>query len=79
MAKNENSPLKRIRKYCVEVCCCGSQHEVKLCPITECPLYDFRFGRNIFRTKRVLTEEQKAAMAERLKKARGAKPSDEAP
>lgn len=79
MAKNENSPLKRIRKYCVEVCCCGSQYEVKFCPITDCPLHDMRLGKNPFRTKRVLTDEQKAKMAERLKKAREAKTSDEAP
>lgn len=75
---NENNPVKRIRKYCVEVCCCGSANEVKLCPIQECPLYSFRFGKNIFRTKRELTDEQKAAMAERLKKARDVKSSDEA-
>lgn len=70
------NPVKAIRAYCVEICCCGSANEVKLCPIPECPLYSFRFGKNIFRTKRELTEEQKTAMAERLKKARDAKLAD---
>lgn len=70
---NENSPLRRIRKYCVEICCVGSKHEVKECPITDCPLYDMRFGKNIFRTKRVMTDEQKAASTERLRKSRESK------
>lgn len=39
------TPLKAIRKKCLD--CSGfSPLEVKLCPITECPLYLYRFGRN---------------------------------
>ena len=66
------NPVKAIRAYCLE-CVRGSAHEVKLCPIEECPLHPFRFGKNPYRTKKELTEEQKAAMVERLEKARLAK------
>lgn len=67
--KQATSPLKAIRLFCVD-CCGGSSNEVKLCPATKCALYPFRFGKNPFRAKRELTDEQRAAMAERLKKAR---------
>ena len=63
------NPAKAIRKHCLD-CCCGSAKEVKLCAVTDCYLYPFRFGKNPYRAKRELTEEQKAAAAERLKKAR---------
>lgn len=75
--KTITNPVKAIRAYCLS-CVCGSSTEVDRCPIEECALYPFRFGRNPFRTKRELTEEQKTAMVERLRKARDAKPSDEA-
>ncbi len=39
------TPLKAIRQKCLE-CSCGSSHEVNLCPITDCALYEFRFGKN---------------------------------
>ncbi|MCH7724810.1 MAG: hypothetical protein IIC76_15945 [Bacteroidetes bacterium] len=39
------SPLKAIRKNCLD-CCNGSAKEVKLCPIEDCPLHQFRFGKN---------------------------------
>jgi len=39
------SPLKSIRKHCLE-CTCGSMNEVKKCIITDCPLFPFRFGKN---------------------------------
>ena len=73
--KTITNPVKAIRAYCLS-CVCGSSTEVDRCPIEECPLYPFRYGRNPFRTKRELTEEQKTAMAERLKKARDAKLAD---
>lgn len=80
MTKEKNpitNPVKAIRAYCLS-CVGGSSNEVDKCPIPECALYPFRFGKSPYRTKRVLTEEQKAAMAERLRKARDAKPYDEA-
>ena len=39
------TPLKAIRAKCLD-CCCGQAHEVKLCPCSDCPLYQFRFGKN---------------------------------
>ena len=59
------SPIKAIRARCLD-CCAGSAHEVKLCPVTDCSLYAFRFGKNPY-IKRTMTEEQRKASAERLK------------
>lgn len=67
--KNATSPLKAIRLFCVE-CCGGSSNEVKLCPSEKCALHNFRFGKNPFRAKRELSDEQRAKAAERLRKAR---------
>lgn len=66
------SPLKAIRAKCLE-CSSDSPGEVKECNITDCELHSFRMGKNPFRKKRVLTEEQKSVMAERLKNARESK------
>ena len=63
------NPLKSIREKCLD-CCCNSTLEVSLCPARACSLYPFRFGKNPFRAKRKMTDEQKKAAAERLAKAR---------
>ena len=63
------NPVKAIRAKCLD-CCCGQVNEVKLCPCPDCPLYPFRLGKNPYRQKRELTEEQKAVARERLQKAR---------
>ena len=67
--KGAKSPVKAIRKHCLE--CAGSSKEVTLCPIQECPLYPFRFGKNPFHS-RTWTEEQRQAVAERFAAARAA-------
>ena len=36
---------KALRKKCIE-CVCGSAHEVRMCPLSACPVWPFRFGRN---------------------------------
>ena len=37
-------PLKQIRENCLD--CCGNQYsQVRLCPLTDCPLWNLRFGR----------------------------------
>ena len=41
--KREASPLKRIRKHCLD-CCGDSPSEVKYCPFTDCFIWHFRFG-----------------------------------
>ena len=59
------SPLKAIRAKCLD-CCCEQLNEVKYCPASNCPLHPFRFGRNPFRAKRELTDEQKEVLRQRL-------------
>ena len=53
--------LNVVRAKCLD-CCMGQANEVKLCTITDCSLYPYRFGKDPNKG-RVLTEEQKAAMA----------------
>ena len=65
------SPMKAIKAHCIE-CCGGVYAEAKKCTATKCPLWCFRMGKNPYR-KRELTEEQRAATAERLMKARMAR------
>lgn len=67
--KGKRSPIKVIREKCLD-CCCGQRDEVKFCQVKECPLYPFRMGENPFRTKRIMTDEQKDAAVKRLAKAR---------
>ena len=66
------NPLKAIRQNCLE-CAGESATEVKLCPCTNCPMHPFRFGKNPFRKKREMTEEQRAAASKRLSEARAKK------
>ena len=65
------NPIKAIREKCVE--CVGSRHEVAFCNGYDCPLFQFRHGKNPFRAKREMTEDQRQASIERLKKARDSK------
>lgn len=66
------NPLKAIRAKCLD--CCGySANEVRMCTNAHCSLYEFRFGSNPYRKRRNLSDEQKAALSERLSKARAAK------
>ena len=66
-----NNPLEALRARCLD-CSCGSASEVRKCTAVACPSWPFRMGTNPFRQKRVLSDEQKLAMAERLAKARAA-------
>ena len=63
------NPVKAIREFCME-CSGGSSSEVKNCPVYECPLYAFRFGKNPYRQRREMTEEEKQVLADRLREAR---------
>ena len=63
------SPLKAIRAFCID-CCGGSASDVRDCTATSCPLKAFRFGKNPYRKKRELSDEQKKAMRVRLEDAR---------
>lgn len=65
---NENSPLRAIKEKCVD-CMGGSFVYVKECRATNCSLHPFRLGKNPY-SKRQMTDEQRVAAGERLKKAR---------
>lgn len=59
------SPVKAIRAKCLE-CSCGKATEVRACPITDCPLFPFRFGKNPYR--KPISEERRQILSERAKK-----------
>jgi hypothetical protein len=75
--KKAKSPLSAIKFFCRE--CMGMDRTkpgkvenavlVRECCDPMCPLYDFRMGQNPF-LRRVLSEDQKQAVAERLTLAR---------
>ena len=44
MHKKIPTPLKSIRAKCID-CSGGQLKEVRLCPVTDCPLYPYRMGR----------------------------------
>ena len=69
MSELITNPVKAIRAKCID-CCCGSTAEVKECQIVNCPLHPFRMGKNPYRQRREMTEEQKQVLADRLKEAR---------
>lgn len=62
------TPMKAIRAKCID-CCCGQINEIRLCPITECPLHFYRFGKDPTRKKGPMTEEQKAKLNMRFGRA----------
>ena len=65
----QTNPVKAIREYCLQ-CSGGSSNEVKLCQIETCPLYAFRFGKNPYRQRRELTEDELEALRARMANAR---------
>lgn len=69
MGNEIRNPVKAIRAFCLE-CSGDSPAEVKSCPVEKCPLYPFRLGKNPYRQRREMTEEQKRVLADRLREAR---------
>lgn len=65
----KTNPVKAIREKCL-TCCCGSTTEVKECTVVSCPIYPFRLGKNPFRQKREMSDEQRQAVRDRLREAR---------
>ena len=57
--------LKAMRAYCLN--CAESPKDVKNCPMADCPLYLFRFGKNP-NIKREYTEEERKSLVSRLSK-----------
>lgn len=60
---NLHNPVKAIRAKCMR-CTCDQPGEIDKCPIVDCPLYPFRYGKNPYRTKREMSDEQRAKFAE---------------
>lgn len=44
MTKLYETPIKAIRKKCLD-CCNHQNKEVRLCTVINCPLFGYRFGR----------------------------------
>ena len=44
MDKPYKTPIKAMRAKCID-CCCGSNKEIRLCPVINCALYPYRMGR----------------------------------
>ena len=57
------SPLRSIRRKCLD--CVGSSNEVRLCPVSDCAIFPYRFGKNPNRPQ--LSEAEKQRRAEQLK------------
>lgn len=60
--------LKAIRLKCLDDCA-DQPKEVRLCVCKDCELYPYRFGKNPS-IKRRLTDEQRKAISERLRRGR---------
>ena len=60
------SPLKALRLRCID-CCAGSAIEVRRCTAVECPAWPFRMGSHPWIEKREMSDEERAAAAERLR------------
>ena len=76
-AEGPRRPLKAIRAYCLW-CGDGSAAEVQRCHPLDCPLREFRFGKNPeLAGKRPLTEEQRKALIDRLAKINANRGSDQ--
>ena len=50
------TPIKAIRAKCLD-CACNQIVEVRLCPITDCPLYEYRMGHRPKQDKQTYTAE----------------------
>ena len=44
MNKLYETPIRAIRKKCMD-CCCDQLKEIRECPVIKCPLYPYRFGK----------------------------------
>lgn len=65
----QTNPVKAIREKCLD-CCCGSYIEVTNCTVTKCALYPFRLGKNPYRQRRKISEEQKQQFIHRMQESR---------
>ena len=63
------SPTKAIRKKCLE-CSNFQTSEIEHCPMTDCALYPFRFGKDPGRKKPAMSEGRKEKLIIQLAKGR---------
>lgn len=63
------NPVKCIRLKCRD-CTNNQVAEIDNCTVKTCALYPFRFGKNPYRSKREMSDEQKEAAKIRLQRAR---------
>lgn len=63
------TPLRAIRAKCVD-CSAGSMKEVRECVMLDCPLYPYRLGKSPNRKPRILTDEEREALRQRMAKMR---------
>lgn len=74
--KSKGNPLAAIRLFCLE-CMGGVRAEVDMCTAGECPLYNYRLGKNPYHEKRQLSEGYKQQLAERMRNLRSHSVSDD--
>lgn len=66
------SPIKSIRKFCVETCCGGDQEYVRKCPgnsldiSVSCPLWPFRMGKNPHISEETRVKRRESAKSRKL-------------
>ena len=70
MKKLYDTPIKAIRKKCLD-CCCGSRKEIRECPVVECVLYPYRFGR---RPSQAIVDTIKKYYEQKVEPAKGLLP-----
>ena len=63
------NPVKVIRLKCRD-CTNDQRLEIDNCTVKTCPLWAWRSGKNPYRSKKTLTDEQKAIASARLASAR---------
>ena len=51
MGSKIRTPVKAIRAKCLD-CSCWQPKEVRFCPVEDCPLYPYRFGKNPRRSRK---------------------------
>lgn len=65
--KPPKSALNAIRLKCLD-CSNGGIAEIRECIITDCPLYEYRFGKNPPHRKKKLSAETRKKLSERMRK-----------
>ena len=70
------TPLRAIRAKCID-CSAGSMKEVRECVMLDCPLYPYRLGKSPNRKPRILTDEEREALRQRMAKLRAKQMSAE--